>query len=245
MIDPMVSSDSKEMEITPEKTILGIIKAQRNVMYIICFFLITLLGIAISFAWSAHNDSMSSKELIYVKLYPEGKWEVDEFKPQDKQFYQKNMIDKILKEYVENRFGVQPTTISRDYGAASYLMDDALKNEFMSPQGFDAVQKAANAQSKSNDITKITWRFNLHTQTINGEVKGKRKDIVRTTVYFLRQRNKGLEIGEPEKMMLMIQWYLMDKSDIEKKDKSWINVNPIGLKIIDEKLRKEPDLEKK
>ena len=237
-MNAVVSKDTNSPHQMIEPTIIAIVKADRSRWFILSLSLVISVIIAISFAWNYANLANNNKEIIYVKLYPDGSWENVEYNSQDKQLYFKTTVDSILAKYVENRYGLNPITVTRDFGEASLIMDSKLQHEFLSQDGFNAAQKANDVKNEPLHNIDIDWEFNDHYDQIEGFSNGLNTDVVRTNIYFTRTEKTKNGDKEPEKLMLRIQWLLMPKSTLEKQNKEFIKVNPIGLKIISEKLVK-------
>lgn len=232
----VVSIDANHSEQNEAPTMYALLKGERNRWFIIALTLVIGIIISISFAWHYASLANNNKALLYVKLYPNGTWEVVEYQAQDAQLYFKTTVDSLLASYVNHRFGEHPMTVTRDFGEASLLMDTALQNEFLSQEGFDAAQKAADIQADPLRQVNIDWQFNDHYDQIEGVADGLSTEIIRTNIYFTRTTNTAQSKGKPEKLMLRIQWRLLPKTELEKQSKEFLKVNPIGLKIIAQKL---------
>lgn len=232
----VASNDSNHNEQSEDPTMYALLKGERNRWFIIALTLVIGIIISVSFAWRYANLANNNKELLYVKLYPNGTWEVVEYQAQDAQLYFKTTVDSLLASYAINRFGENPMTVTRDYGEASLLMDTALQNEFLSQEGFYAAQKAADVQANPLRQVNIDWKFNDHYDQIEGMANGLSTDIIRTNIYFTRTTNTAQNKGEPENLMLRIQWRLLTKAELKEQSKEFLKVNPIGLKIISQNL---------
>lgn len=239
MIEPILSSDTSPDAIPPVIIELGQTKAERNRLFVILVGLIIVLIIALSFCWYSFDKAQTNKEIMYVKMFPNGTWENVEYHAQDKQLFFKTTVDSLITQYTEKRFGVIPMTVASDYGEAQVFMDNDLHSEFIAKNGFDAVDKA-HEFANSHNYTKIKWRFNNHTSQTTGVFNGIETQVMRTDVYFTKEQHISGQVKK-SRMMLSISWRLLPKTELEKQDKDFLRVNPIGLKIITQKLTLEPN----
>ena len=232
----VTSNDAGRPEQSLEPTLNALLRAERNRWFLLALALAIGIAIAVSFAWSYANLANNNKEIVYVKLYPNGTWETVDYQAQDAQLYFKTTVDSLLADYIRHRYGLNPNTVTRDYGEASLLMDSELQREFLSEDGFHAAQKAADAVATPLQRTTIEWQFNDHYDQIEGMANGLSTDIIRTNIYFTRTVKTSQDRGEPESLMLRIQWRLLPKSELEKQSREFLKVNPIGLQILTQHL---------
>lgn len=232
----VTSNDADSPNQSLEPTLNALLRAERNRWFLLALALAIGIAIAVSFAWSYANLANNNKDIVYVKLYPNGTWETVDYQAQDAQLYFKTTVDSLLANYVRHRYGLNPSTVTRDYGEASLLMDSELQREFLSEDGFYAAQKAADAVANPSQQTDIEWQFNDHYDQIEGMANGLSTDIIRTNIYFTRSVKTSQDRGKAESLMLRIQWRLLPKSELEKQSKEFLKVNPIGLQILTQHL---------
>ncbi|MCF3195895.1 MULTISPECIES: hypothetical protein [Pseudomonas] len=213
-------------------------------------FAILLLLVVIYQGWSnrqAFNAAMHTKELVWIKMGPDGSSTVDEFTPSDKPIFYKATVDSALEKYLTTRYGVQPETIRKDYGVAGVFMSEPMYTEFLStqPGGFNALQKSVDIQANTNSVPRVEvkWKFPDHYDSVPG-VFGKTKgSVFRTNVYFTTTTKSpsGLVMKDGVKNMIWRgQWRLLPKSQLEKKSTAWLRANPIGLEIIQADVIEDP-----
>lgn len=214
------------------------------------YLLIIILLILAQFVqtWvSASNfkKAQNNKEIVYVKLYPDGTSDVSEFKPEDEQLYFRSTIDAALERFAKARYGQQPETIRRNYGEAGVFMSDALMNDFVStqPGGFNASQKAVDiAADKNSDRIEVKWGFADHYDRIPAVFEKKAGEVIRSNVYLtITTRNAGGIIKDtPVKKILRVQWRLLPKKALSEKKMDWLRINPIGLELVEYDLIDDP-----
>lgn len=239
MIETVTSDDTPPHEIPPVITELGQTKAERNRLFLILMGFIVVVIIALCFSWYAFEKAQNNKEIMFIKMFPNGTWENINYKSQDEQLYFKTTVDSLLAKYTEKRYGVIPMTIASDYGEAQVFMDDNLRQQFLSKSGFDAIGKAQQYSQSKNQI-KVIWRLNNHYDQITGQINGINTRVFKTNVYFTIDKVISGQSKET-KMMLTLSWRLLAKQELEKQDKDYLRVNPIGLTVISQKLTLEPN----
>ncbi|BES73870.1 hypothetical protein RE428_48880 (plasmid) [Marinobacter nanhaiticus D15-8W] len=222
----------------------------RNRWFIFSIFLLVLCFFMGAFAWYGFKKSANNTELVWVKLYPDGTWDVSEFKPQDQQLFFKSTVDALLEKYLVKRFGVLPETVKRDYAEAATFMSPSIYQNFVDTQangGFDAIQKAADIQADTKRATRIEieWRFADHYDQVPAVFGKEEGQAIRTNVYFTRTRktSTGMQIGEPEHLIARLQWRLLSKQELAQKSQAWLRSNPIGLQIISQDVIDDPAAE--
>lgn len=237
MIEPVTSEDLSPHDIPPPINELGQTKAERNRLFTILVGLILVVIIAMCFSWYAFEKAQNNKEIMFIKMFPNGTWENVTYKSQDQQLYFKTTVDSLLAKYTEKRFGVQPITIASDYGEAQVFMDNDLRTEFLSKSGFDAVGKVQQ-YAKSKNFIKVIWKENVHYDQITGQINGVSTRVFKTNIYFTVDK---VTSGQSKKsdMRLSLSWRLLSKQELEKQDKDYLRVNPIGLTVISQQLSLE------
>lgn len=244
MPEPIRADDARPSIVNTQlKTIEALIKTERNRLFILTLSLVLVVFLALAFCWHAYNTSTHNKELMYIKLYPNGSWENVTYHAQDTQLYFKTTVDSLLATYVTERYQIDPVTIGQNYGEALLFMSPALAQTFISPQGFNASQKAANTETIPNKTTTVTWQWNDHYDGYNGQLNGQTVQVERTNIYFTKQMTQAGVVSLPQPMMLTVSWTLLPKTTLAKKSSTFLKVNPIGLQILSQKLVHQPNLE--
>lgn len=208
-----------------------------NLVLLLAF--ICALGYGVAATYLAKNN----EKLIYVKLAPDGAWFIDtQFAHKDETDFFPATIDHLLSSYVTRRFREDPATIRNDYGYALVLMDTKLAQFFKSSSGFDAAGKAARIRAcPSCNIKEVEVR-NIYHFDIDRLADGNPDDTTyRTNVYINEQLrstsdNTVLNTG---RAIVTLRWRLTPKSALSR-DRNVLMANPIGLKIIEEKVLDDP-----
>lgn len=239
MIESVTSEDLSPHDIPPPINELGQTKAERNRLFTILVGLIVVVIIAMCFSWYAFEKAQNNKEIMFIKMFPNGTWENVTYKSQDEQLYFKTTVDSLLAKYVEKRFGVQPMTIAADYGEAQVFMDNDLRSEFLSKSGFDAIGKVQQYAKSKNHI-KIIWKENPinHYDQITGQINGINTRVFKTNVYFTVDKVTS-GVSKKSDMRVSLTWRLLPKQELEQQDNDYIRVDPIGLTVISQQLSLE------
>ena len=204
----------------------------RSFLIIVLLCLLSLVSIL--FAWKESTRADNNIKVAWVKLMPNGTWDI-EFHDEDRQpeFFQ-STIDYILTQWVERRYSEIPHSIQSDYGYAYNFMSPKLRQEFISPKGLNAPARAAevSACSACKEV-----RFKVRSdpdhydsdKTKFGQHDG---TLYRTNVFVLKNTYgaDGSPQGDPEKLIVSLQWRIKSKEEIQA-DKDLLKQNPIGLEI--------------
>ncbi|TVO39929.1 conjugal transfer protein [Vibrio algivorus] len=237
---PSASGEDIHPHDIPEPVIeLGKTIAERNRLFVLLIGLMMVLILALAFSWYAFEKAQHNKEVMFIKMYPNGTWDNVTYQSQDTQLYFKTTVDSLLAKYAQRRFGVLPATIAADYGEAQVFMDTDLRAQFLAKDGFDAIGKA-QTYSKSKNTIKVLWRLNNHYDQITGNIDGIDTHLFKTNVYFTIDKTVGGQ-SKKTKMMVALTWRLLPKAQLEQQDKDYLRVNPIGLTIVSQTLTLEPN----
>ena len=197
------------------------------------------LGYAIAMTVMAKNN----EKLIYVKLAPDGTWFIDtRFAHKDETDFFPATIDHLLSNYVTRRFREDPATIRNDYGYALVLMDSGLAQHFKSPGGYDAAGKAARIRACTGcDVRDVEIR-NIYHFDMDRLADGHPDDSsYRSNVYINELLRSSADHGvlDTRRAIVTLRWRLMPRSALSR-DRNVLMANPIGLKIIEEKVLDDP-----
>ena len=215
------------------------LRAERNRWFAITLSLVLVLFLAIAFAWFAFLKANNNKEIVYVKLAPNGSWSIVDYQPQDSQLYFKTTIDSLLSRYATLRYQINPSTIAIDWSDAAIFMGESLKNDFLSSNGFNAIEKAANIATSRDTVT-IELRDGIeHYDQITAiQVDGSESNLVRSNIYLTRT-TKRMGKSTKEKLVLSLQWQLMDKYELATQSIEFLRLNPIGIIVLSQQLNIE------
>lgn len=208
-----------------------------NLILLLAFVCAVAYGIAVTLA------AKNNEKLIYVKLSPDGTWFIDtQFAHKDEADFFPATIDHLLSNYVTRRFREDPATIRNDYGFALVLMDPALAQFFKSPSGFDAAGRAARTRAcPTCDVKEVEVR-NIYHFDMDRLTGGSPDDSsYRTNVYINELLRSASDRGvlDTRRAIVTLRWRLMPRSALPR-DRNVLMANPIGLKIIEEKVLDDP-----
>lgn len=208
-----------------------------NLVLLLAFICALAYGIAVTVM------AKNNEKLIYVKLSPEGTWFIDtRFAHKDETDFFPATIDHLLSNYVTRRFREDPATVRNDYGFALVLMDQTLARHFKSPSGFDAAGRAARIRACSGCDTREVEVRNIYHFDMDRLAGGNPDDAsYRTNVYineFLRSAADH-SVLETRRTIVTLRWRLTPRRALSR-DRNVLMANPIGLKIIEEKVLDDP-----
>jgi hypothetical protein len=236
-MEPITVTENALRADTPRPPLTGMLKTERNRWFAACLSLSLAVTVSVMFAWHSYTTATNNFQILYVKLQPNGMWNVEPYNANDPQLFFKTTVDALLANYVRDRYGIEPATIANDWGRAQTLMDDDLAADFIAKKGFNAIEKAAAIAKAPNQKVAITWRFNDH---YDSYINPQANQVMRTNIYFTETpRVNGIK-GTPVKKTLLVKWYLKSKEDLKHQSNSYIIVNPLNLKILSETLTYEP-----
>ena len=241
--EPVVlnADDQKKIKDTPNLVKReAALSADKNRWFIATLLLSVVAIMAMALAYSASKRADTNIKVAWVKMYPNGTWDV-EFQDENRapQFFQAT-IDYLIRQWVERRYSQIPYSIKNDYGYVYNFMSPKLRKEFISPRQFNAPQKAAEltACSACNHI-----EFKVRTidhydsdKTRFGKYEGV---LYRSNVFVQRQeKNPDGTLVDNLNMIVPLQWRIKSTAEIQT-DKKMLEHNPIGLEIIDYDILKD------
>ncbi|MGR5488127.1 VirB8/TrbF family protein [Vibrio alfacsensis] len=235
MQEPVILEDSKP-ERRDEKPLL---RTERNRWFfaVLSFSVVFLVFAFLLFY--AFEKAQNNKEVVFVKLEPNGAWSVVDYLPQDEQLYFKTTIDALLQRFAKARYGLNPETIETDWGEASVFMSKALADSFVSPRGFDALGKIDAIRKLGNKADIDTSRGVEHYDDVNWKQGDAESVVVRSNIYLTRTLIKQGRKQAAEKLVLNVQWQLKDKTLLASDSMDVLRINPLGLTILSYQLNKE------
>jgi hypothetical protein len=234
----LVVLDSKEQSTVKDKPSSVDREARLSVANNRMFIVVVVMGLVTLFAvYAQHAASVRADNTIktaWVKMYPDGTWDV-EFNDEKRQpdFFQ-STIDYILRNWSKRRYSKIPSSVNSDYGFCYTFLSPALQNDFVSPDGFNAPAAAAKISECNNcPVTKIKVRNIDHydsDKTKFGKFDG---TLYRTNVFATREtRAADGTLNGTENIIIPIQWRIKSKEEIQA-EKDLLKTNPIGLEIIE------------
>jgi hypothetical protein len=237
--------DTRKDSVLPEQN--AKLRVSGNRWFIVCVLLALGQMGQVAFSKYAFDKANNNKELVYIKLFPDGRSYVGEFVPQDEQLFFRSTIDAALERFLKARYGQQPETIKQDYYEAGIFMSEPLYGNFVSTQagGFNAAQKAADvmANTKTADRVEIKWGFADHYDKIPAIFNKEAGEVVKSNIYFTSTTRNGQGVIKPngiKKSILRVQWRLLPKKEMAEHKLEWLRINPIGVEIVDNDVIDDP-----
>ncbi len=227
----------------PDTDRAAMLKVSGN-RWCIAFFLVLLFAVYQSVvANKAKDEAVNNTKVEWVKLYPNGSWDVELIEAQGESGevdYFKSTVDSILLSWVERRYSKIPSTIKSDYGFSQYFMSPAMRVDFLSSGGFNAPQIAADIMEGTKSLEAKAYGVPDHydsDKTVFGTVPGQ---LYRSNIYIKEQvkASDGSLLGKSVKKIISLQWRIKTKQEIvgtEEARKEWNlikKINPVGLEII-------------
>ncbi len=208
-----------------------------NLALLLAFLCALGYGIAMT-VMAQHNE-----KLIYVKLAPDGTWFIDtRFAHKNEIDFFPATIDHLLSNYVTRRYREDPATIRNDYGYALALMDSGLAQYFKAATGYDAAGKAARVRACAGcDIREVEVR-NIYHFDMDRLADGHPDDASYRTNVYINEARRGRadhSVLSTRRAIVTLRWRLTPRSALSR-DRNVLMANPIGLKIIEEKVLDDP-----
>lgn len=219
----------------------AIVTTDRN-RWFFAFCVMALLVVVLVFRLSSLSvDLATNYKVAWVKMYPDGTWDVDLTGTSDSMSYLEAQVDSVLSQWVHRRFSEKPETIRSDYGYANVFLSPRLKAHFTDAGGFNAAQRAADIRSNRGSGTVLydVGAIDHFDRDVNAQFRGIEGIAYRTNVFFTRREYaaSGAEQRKPDKGFVRIEWRLMTQEEIGRIVRQdggieWLRENPIGLEII-------------
>lgn len=222
------------------------LRADRNRWFLVVIAMLGYIGFQ---QYQNHENfvlAQTNKEVVFVKLYPDGTSDVGEFKPGDETQFFRSTIDSAFELFVKSRYGVQPETVRKDFGIAGVFMSQPMYNSFTSTQdgGFDAAQKATDIEANKNaDRVEIVWGFADHYDTIPAVFNKKKGEMVRSNIHYTEITKTAAGIVKPggvKQKIMRAQWRLLTKKELATHSQKWLRVNPVGVEIVQQDVIDDP-----
>jgi len=236
MVANIIEPEDKRLEINDTVPKLVSMNTKIYVLLILSLVFNLMQGFWIN---SANQRAETNTELMFVKMYPNGSWDVEYRNTGQEMDFFPLTIDKLLQDYVEARFGVKPESIRRDYGFSLVFMSEALAMHFSgSGNGQYNAAKQAEALAKLGKTEEIKVRFVDHFDVANGVFVHGNSDVYRTNVFIERRIKNALgqQEGDPIKQVVNLHWRIKATADLKQSTRDELRANPIGLEIIREKI---------
>jgi len=228
--------DVDKVNRTAFKDRVGELKKDRNIF----FWVAVILAVSTVYQSCAMRDAVEASkrtsEVVWVKLSPDGSYNVSQFTPDNEQPVYVPTVNALLSKYMQKRYGQHRETIERDYAEASVFMSPALSGQFADKKGFNVAQKVVDIQADKNaKRTDIEIKDIDHYDAIDGNFDGDVKPVIRTLMTYqeITRDSQGKELSSVQKMM-RLHWTLLSRSELSGQNLDWMNINPLGIQIIQE-----------
>lgn len=189
----------------------------------------------------ANKRAETNTELMFMKMYPNGTWDVEYRKSGNESDFFPLTIDKLLQDYVEARYAVEPNVkyMRRNYGYALVFMAPQLAENFVGvgKDQFNAPQKAIDiGEGKITEEIKI--RFVDHFDVASGVFVKGNSELYRTNVFIERKafNSMGQLEGDPVNEVVNLHWRIKSIDELRNLTREQLRANPIGLEIIKDKI---------
>ena len=205
----------------------------RNRWFLFSLVLTALTAFALTFAWSTSKRADENIKVAWVKMYPNGTWDV-EFHDETRQVeFFKTTIDFLIRNYIERRFREVPYAVDTDYGFALKFMAPALLAEFMAKDGYNAADRAAKLASCSDCPLKEVEVRNIDHYDSDKTRFGKHDGALYRSNVFITEISKNPDgtAKDRVKKIVSLHWRLKSKEEIQR-EKQKLKDNPIGLEIL-------------
>jgi hypothetical protein len=231
-----VVKDEKTVERNAIETdLIPILKAEKNRWHVVAIAMLAIIAILIFNVNSANERAEMNTEVIYLKMFSDGTWQVAKTSPDNVQDFYATTVDKLLEDYVVARYGLIPATIRRDYGFVLNFLSPALQEDFTSDKGFNAAQKAADVLSKiDHPSTEVKVGVKDHYDRSRADFSNGTGEAIRSNIYFTEQKVSVAGVKDPDikRYILSITWRLLTPPELKGKTKDYFQANPIGIEII-------------
>jgi len=211
----------------------ALLAADRNRWFFVSVGLLALcllLGVEVI---RANVRFANNVQVAWVKMSPNGTWDIDFFDEGRGPEFFESTIDYMLSQFVERRYSKIRLSIKNDYGYALQFMASPLAQAFMASEQFNAPGKVADFLESGEDETVIEIGAIDHFDSDSTNF-GKTEGTLYRTNVFIKELTKGPGgnlIGKPRNKIVSLQWRIKSKEEIQTDLKS-LKFNPIGLEII-------------
>ncbi len=235
--EPVILDSAQQAKITKSPKLAkreAALSVDRNRWFIATLVLALIALVSVMSAYKANIRADNNIKLAWVKMYPNGTWDIEFHNENQETEFFKSTIDYLIRQWVQRRYSKIPYSIKNDYGHVYSFMSPALKQNFLSPKGFNAAEKAAEiADCVSCQSVKVKLRSPPDhydsDKTRFGRYEG---TLYRSNVFVQKLvMNSDGSIMNTENMIVPLQWRLKSKREIQA-DKKILEYNPIGLEIM-------------
>lgn len=212
----------------------AVLSVDRNRWFIATLILALIALVSVMSAYKANIRADNSIKTAWVKMYPSGTWDIEFHDENQEPEFFKSTIDYLIRQWVERRYSKIPHSVKNDYGFVYNFMSAELKQQFISPNQFNAPHKAAAiADCTTCPSVKAKLRSPPdHYDSDKTQFGCYEGTLYRSNVFVQTQTvNPDGSTIKAENMIVPLQWRLKSKKEIQA-DKKQLEYNPIGLEII-------------
>lgn len=229
------SADQPQKTRTPRAlTREGLLASERNRWFLVTLLLCLITTVSLFSAYRSNVAAQHNVKVAWVKMAPNGTWDIDFFDSRRGPAFFQTTIDYLLRQFVERRYQEIPHSINADYGFVYTFMAPKLKSAFTSADGFNAAARAAEIAGSTGGVeTHVTVRTIDHydsDETRFGRFKG---SLYRTNIFLEKTRvNPDGSMGKTTRWIAPVQWRIKSTEEITA-DPGLLETNPVGLEILD------------
>jgi hypothetical protein len=217
----------------------ALLATDRNRWFAVALAL-ALVCLALSVLSIAAIQKDKTIEIYWVKMYPNGRWEIDAPKAdRDVEFYPR-AIDHFLERWVVSRYSELKHEVSEHYGFAATFMSPELAHDFRAPDGFNAVEAASDIKEcASCPQVHVAMRDINHNNAIKTQFGRTEGILYRSDVYITRTiKNADGSTKDKTYHIIPLKWRLKTKAEIKADllnpdGEQRLRANPIGIEIRD------------
>jgi hypothetical protein len=218
----------------------AVLKAQGNMLILVCLLLVLLCaGLAFS-AINSANRRADEVRVAFVKLHPNGSYNVSFYDSEQPFSLFQNTIDQLLRKAVVSRYKRDPATITNDHNYFALFLGTTELTKYLSEYRATQVVRDYLACTDCQLVHPMFRglhhidRNNINLSDISAGVN------VRSTMFLdmeIRSRNTGALI-RVEKKIVNLLWTIdttkiNPTNNIQDLSMVILNENPIGLTILE------------
>ena len=247
----MNEDEIKSMGSVNQETQNAILMADRNKWFLVSVMLIVVSIILAFTTFYFAQKAGKNVELVYLKLYRDGTWQVTPERPGDERPLSPVLLSNMFAEYLKDRYGQMPETMTQNYAEAMQFMSPSMQADFTRPEaegGYGAVEKAEAVLAsggKANRVD-IEFKFANNYDVISSNVNGVAGQIYRSNLHFTRIERgfDGFEMPNGrQELILKAEWTLVPESELKNRNLSELIINPLGIQFIKTDLIKDPSVQ--
>jgi hypothetical protein len=196
--------------------------------------------LSVLLAMSAVRHWQTDARLTYVKLSPNGTWDVAQDLDASVVYFD-STLRTVLYDWIERRYSQRAATVQTDWGVAYASYSPDMQKWFTGE--FGATAKAAKlAACATCAQTVVRVRSHQHIDPLPRNPGAAPTEPVRTLVYATESTYSGSDAVKPtaeRRLIFRVTWLLQSKAQIQSRPEL-LRYNPIGLEILDVQETEDP-----